>query len=138
MDAVLSGRVQMREVKVKKLDLLERVRANRSKHVAEFQEACAGYKDQAVAKIDQVMGDLKERIARLREGETVALLSVHFGLNPPESHEKDYDQVITMLEMSVDDELSIRSDEFACYVMDEWDWTAAWRTTTANYGNSKK
>lgn len=61
------------------------------------------------------------------------LAAVMFDLQVPQNHAKDYDQVIAMLEMCVDDELSIRSDEFACYVMDDWDWKEDFLHTNKRY-----
>ena len=41
--------------------------------------------------------------------------------------------MILMLEMSVDEELTVRSDEFACYVMDDWLWKDDWQVSNAGY-----
>lgn len=112
----------MREVKVKRSELLEKVRLNRKKHVAEYEEAVAGYKKAAIQEVDRALERLRARIDELQAGEVIHLQAVSFNLRVPENHAKDYDQVITMLEMSVDEELSVRSDEFACYVMDDWGW----------------
>ena len=37
-----------------------------------------------------------------------------------EGHEKDYNQMINMLQMSVDEELELDSEDFAKFVMDDW------------------
>jgi len=112
----------MREVKVKKQDLLGKVKVNREKHISEYEEAVVGYKAAAIQEIERGMNKLKRQVSELREGEVVRLAAVSFNLQVPENHARDYDQVIEMLTMSVDEELSIRSDEFACYVMDNWEW----------------
>ena len=123
----------MREVKCKTSELLEKVRANRKTHIAEYAEAVEGYKDQAKAAIEKAMIRLKARIDDLKGGEVLALHHISFDLAVPENHAKDYDQVILMLEMSVDEVLTIRSDEFACYVMDDWSWKEDWSNTTRMY-----
>lgn len=133
MDGVLAGRVQMREVKVNKADLLKVIRENRTKHIEEFKEACDGYKEMALAKITDVMEELKGKIGRLKEGQAIALMAVNFGLQVPESHEAEYDTVIRMLEMSIDDTLLVRTDEFECYVMDRWDWKDRWSASNVGY-----
>ena len=112
----------MRDVKVKRTELLEKVKANREKHIAEYHEAVDGYKAAALAEIDKGVQSLRRQVESLQDGEMLRLAGVHFSLAVPENHAKDYDQVIAMLEMSVDAELTVRSDEFACYVMDDWDW----------------
>jgi hypothetical protein len=122
MRAVLERGMKMRKVKVKRDELLERVKTNRENHIAEYEEAVIGYKEKAKLEIEKAMGRLAKRVDELEEGEVLILSSVHFNLEVPRNHEKDYDQVIQMLEMSVDDELEIMTDEFACYVMDDWTW----------------
>ena len=133
MRAIIEKGMKMREVKVLRSVLLEKVRENREKHIKDYHDACEGYKAQAIQRIDEVMGDIKSRIERLRQGQVIELVAVSFGLNVPRSHEKDYDQVIAMLQMSVDDTLTVRSDEFACYVMDDWEWKAEWTHSNSMY-----
>ena len=133
MRAVLQGRVQMRDVKVKKEVLLEAVTKNRLTHIAEYESAVIGYKEEAVKEIDRAMGKLKRQVEELQGGDVMRLVAVAFDLKVPENHEKDYDQVIAMLVMCVDDELTIRSDEFACYVMDNWDWKQDFLHTNRRY-----
>lgn len=133
MRAILERGMKMREVKVRRDDLLVKVRENKEKHIREYKEACEGYRQQALVKIDEVTKHLVQKVQSLKEGEYIGLASITFGLDVPQSHEKDYDQVIAMLEMSVDDLLTIRSDEFACYVMDDWDWRADWKMSNSKY-----
>jgi len=53
-------------------------------------------------------------------------------LTEPSNHVKDYDRVITMLEMSVDDTITLDAQAFDRYVMDNWDWSRfALATNTA-------
>ncbi len=123
----------MRDVKVKLSDLLAKVKANRETHIADYHEAVAGYKSAAIAEIEKGMGALKRQVEGLQSGEMICLAAVRFDLVVPENHSKDYDQVIAMLDMSVDEELTIRSDEFACYVMDDWEWKRDWEVSNMAY-----
>jgi hypothetical protein len=133
MRATLERGMKMRKVKVKREELLVKVKANREKHVAEYEEAVIGYKEEAIRAVDKVMGHLKTRIHDLEAGEVLYLHAVAFDLEVPQNHSKDYDQVIEMLTMSVDEELEIQSDEFACYVMDDWDWKQDFLHTNRKY-----
>lgn len=123
----------MRNVRVKKEDLLGKIKANRESHIREYKEACAGYKDAALAKIDEVFDELKDRIANLKEGHVIELVAVHFGLEVPVSYESHYDRAIGMLEMSLDTEVEITSEEYQQYVMDDWQWKESFTTTAASY-----
>ena len=135
MRAMLERSMQMREVKVNRDELVEKVRANRIKHIEEYEEAVDGYKEAALEAIDKAMARLKCGIQDLEAGEVLALHAVTFNLQVPQNHSRDYDQVIAMLEMSVDDQLTIRADEFACYVMDDWDWKSDFLATNSVYRN---
>lgn len=133
MDAVMQGYVKMREVKVKRVDLLAKIKANRIKHIEEYDKSVEGYKIEAKERVEAALKDLQDRIDKLKAGQQINLAGIVFNLQVPENHTADYDQVIEMLEMSVDEELKIQSDEFACYVMDRWDWKDRFTLTNRAY-----
>lgn len=113
----------METVKVKKQELLENLRDNREEHREIFLEALEGYHKAAI-KI------LEERIEEAKGNKRVSL---HFGLVVPQDQTKTYDRVIKMLEMSVDDEISLTQQEFANYVMDDWSWMDQFLTSNSTY-----
>lgn len=123
----------MYQVKVRKSKLLEKIKVNREKHIKEYKEACAGYKEAALAKVTEVFEELREKIADLKEGRVIELAMIQFSLDVPRSFEDHYDRAIGMLEMSVEDELQITADEYSQYVMDKWQWKQEFTTTTSNY-----
>lgn len=154
MRAVAQGRCKMRSVKVETANLLRIVKANREKHIAEYHEAVKNYKELALAKVREVYSkaeielaraakNISERIESMTEKDIergqgfsncIQLLSaVNFNLTVPQSHQKDYDQVISMLDMCVDKEITIMSDEHACYCMDDWDWKQEFQTVSETY-----
>jgi len=135
MLATLQGRHGMREVKVKRVELLAKVVENRAKHVKEYNEAVEGYKEAAIGKLNEVITELEERAEKVeQEDGPFRLDTIGFGsVVVPTSHEKDYNQVIEMLRMSVDDALTIKTDEFACYVMDDWDWSSEFKNVSQMY-----
>ena len=49
-------------------------------------------------------------------------------LTEPSNHAKDYDRVITMLEMSVDDTITLDAQAF-----DNWDWSRFALATNTTY-----
>lgn len=126
-----------REVKVRRDELLGVLRTNRAQHIAEFKEACAGYREQALKRIDEIFGDLRDQINGLRDGQTIAVVGLQFGLSVPESHEKAYDQIIRMMEMSVDEEITLTCSQFGCFVMDDWDWKEKWSASNRTYLGKK-
>src|SRR6185295_867061 len=78
------------------------------------------------------------KINGLKEGQTIAVVGLQFGLNVPQSHEKAYDQIIRMMEMSVDEEITLTCSQFACFVMDDWDWKEQWSASNATYLGKKE
>lgn len=114
----------MQKVTVKKVDLLEKVKQNREEHLAEYKEA----KEKMV---EEIRNYHEQQLLVINSG------SIEFDTNynflEPENHEKDYDQVITMLEMSTEEVIELTNHEFAQYVMDEWGWKDAFKMINSTY-----
>jgi hypothetical protein len=110
----------MNTVKVKREELLTKVRANRDAHRDLFLKAQEGYRKLVIEELDRMLADAKA-------GRKV---SRSIDLAEPVDHTFDYDRVIMMLEMSVDDTVTLDALEFNQYVMDNWEWSKL-----ANYTN---
>ncbi len=113
----------MRTVTVKKEDLLKILKENRDNHRAIFEEAQKNYRERAIEELDR----------RLRDAEEGRRIDVAIYLPAPEDHTKDYDRVIRMVEMSIEDNVELTNQEFAQYVQDDWSWRRAWVANTASY-----
>jgi len=98
----------MNTVKVKREDLLTKVRANRDAHRELFLKAQDGYRKLVIEELDRMLADAKEGRPIQRS----------VTLTEPSNHIKDYDRVITMLKMSVDETIILDAGEFGHYVMD--------------------
>jgi hypothetical protein len=78
----------------------------------------------------------EDREVKVRREELLDVLKknrAQFGLDVPESHEKAYDQIIRMMEMSVDQEITLTCSQFGCFVMDDWDWKEKWAASNSAY-----
>lgn len=113
----------MQVVKVKKSELLAKLKASRFEHREIFLEALDGYHKAAIEAL----------AARVKEAKDNKRVNLYFGLEQPIDQTKEYDRVITMLEMSVDDEIELTQQEFANYVMDDWSWMSQFLTSNAGY-----
>jgi hypothetical protein len=113
----------MNAVKVKREDLLTKVRANREAHRELFLKAQEGYRKLVIEELDRMLADAKagRRISR------------SINLAEPVDHTYEYDRVIMMLEMSVDDTIMLDSQDFHRYVMDSWDWSRFALSTNSAY-----
>lgn len=56
----------------------------------------------------------------------------------PENYISDYIRAIAMLEMSVDDVISLSQIQFDQYVMDKWVWKDSFKAINATYSSTKK
>jgi hypothetical protein len=116
----------MKNVKMNRLELLEIVKQNAKKHLADFDEAVIDYKV-LVAKLAKSnlklanTGDLKE-IAKMKKipGEPVA-------------YADNYSRAIRMLELSVEDTIEIEEHIFNQLVLDEWGWKQSFVAAGALY-----
>lgn len=102
----------MQKVKVKISDLKEKLKTNREGHRALFLKAQEGYRQTVIELLEKT----------LEEARNHKRIDMRFHLPAPVDQTKDYDRVLAMLEMSVDDEIEITQHEFANYVMDDWAW----------------
>lgn len=116
----------MDKTTVKKSELLEKVTANRAKHIEQYADSVNDYKALALVQLDDAVNSLKSRIGELKAGQVMQLGSISFSLKVPEDHTTDYDRTILMLQMSVDETIEISCAEFESYVMDRWDWKRNW------------
>ena len=109
--------------RVKRTDLLEILKLNRENHINTFNEAVVNYRQ-------RLLEELEQRIKDVTEGKKV----VHIiALPTPEEHTADYDRIIKMLTMSLDDEVTLEEELFEQYVNDVWLWNRAFMANTTSY-----
>lgn len=113
----------MRTVKVKRLDLLDRIAKNRTAHRDLFLKAQEGYRADVIEELDRMLKDA-------RDGK---IIRRSIDLAEPQDHTADYDRVIDMLTMSQDAIIEIGAVEFDQYVRDNWAWTAFANATNTMY-----
>lgn len=111
--------------KVKKEELIGHISKNREKHISEFNIAIGKYRETAITR-------LKKELNAAENGLKFSLNFIH--VIKPQSHEKDYDKVIGLLEMCVDDFMEITAQDYSQYVLDQWDWTHEFSTSNSFYG----
>jgi hypothetical protein len=113
----------MREVKVPKQKLQEKVKANRDQHRGQYEKAIKGWRREAM-RICQTA---------IEECEKGSLVTRIITEAPPQDHTKDYDRVLAMLEMSVDTELTLDQQTFRQYALDDWQWKEEWVGSNSKY-----
>ena len=113
----------MEAITVNVVDLKGKLKENRSKHRAIFEEAVEGYRKAAVEL-------LEAHIARIKNGK---LERVMVQLPLPEDHTLDYDRVLAMLDMHIEDTIDVEEHDFQSYVLDDWTWKRQFLTSSADY-----
>ena len=113
----------MQEVKVNKKWLKEVLLENREKHREEYLKAFEGYRSACIEA-------LEENLEALKKGKFRRVMIME---SAPEDHTKDYDLIISMLDASVDEEITLLSSEYNNYVRDEWGWSQMWKASNTKY-----
>jgi len=115
-------------ITVDKREMLEKLYANRDQHVKDFEEAFRGFQNLCVKT-------LRKRARAIASGKETSAPSswMRFFLEPPSNHERDYTQVIEMLEMAQETEIEVDGAQFRQWVQDEWEWTKSFAGTKTLY-----
>lgn len=113
----------MDSIKVKKSELLEKLKVNRDAHKDIFDRACEGYRKMAIDLLEQMLSEAKAGKVIRRKVE----------LQEPINQTKDYNRAIAMLEMAQDDIIELSEHDFAQYVLDDWSWKDQFTTTNSRY-----
>jgi hypothetical protein len=107
----------------KKSELLAIIKENRDKHRAVFIEAQENYRIKVIAELDRRLTDAKEG----RQIDTFIQLIA------PQDQTKNYDRVIKMLEMSVEEQIPLTDVEFSQFILDRWSWTRQFAASNKSY-----
>jgi hypothetical protein len=92
----------MNDVKVKREELLNKVRANRDAHRSLFLLAQEGYRKLVIEELDKMLANARAGLPIKRS----------VSLTEPSDHTKDYDRVVAMLEMSVEETITLEAQDF--------------------------
>jgi len=122
----------MEKIKVNKNELISVLKTNRDKHAQKYTEASAGY-------VMMVETELKKKLKEVRSGNDFDLNFHH--LQKPESHVENYNDAIGMLEVSIDENISISMEDYLKYYKNKWEWCNYWSSQNTayltHYTNSK-
>ena len=116
----------MRSVKLDKKELLGIVRANKEKHIEQYNEAVADYKAAAIKLA-------KENLKLANTGDLEKISKIKAMPSVPTSYEDNYERAIRMLELSVDSIIELEEHIFNQLVLDEWQWKHQFAVASALY-----
>lgn len=113
-------------VNVDRLKLLDKLRENRDAHKAAYILAVAGFRDDVLTTL------LTLTAAQQTSNVAIDLKDIQ-QLSAPVSYESEYDNVIEMLEISVDGTIQLDSSAFKAYWKDEWSWKRSFMVANSKY-----
>jgi hypothetical protein len=115
----------MREVKVRKDELIGKIKDNMETHQSTYDTAVEEFTAQQTAL-------LEEMLEKARTGKNFDRLALS-RMPVPENHIDDYRRALAQLEMEVDDEIVLQQHEFNQLVLDEWEWSRNFTANTIGY-----
>lgn len=118
----------MTTVTVKTADLLAKLHENKTIHEKEFNELQEIYLNNVISGLSKILEDAKTK----KSQNPITSLS----LTKPKSFIKDYEEIIGMLEMSIQEEFAITQEEFRNYVLNIWSWTNQFEMIKSAYSRS--
>ena len=115
-------------ISVRREELIEKVKKNRDEHEKIFLEAVEGYREEALKR-------LNEYIDEIRDGKVIRN---YWQMPTPENHLEEYDRVIGLLEMGVEDVVKMSDVEYQSYVLDNWQWKKAFLMSNSYYSQTAR
>lgn len=124
-------------VTVNKVALLTILRDNRTKHLAEFQEACVVYRRRVSEEVSlQMTALLKYQHAFASASWEGLPVFPSIGLHKlpqPQNFVKSYDRAIGMLELHANETMTIDMATYQRFVEDDWEWSAQAKIANSGY-----
>ncbi|BCG50216.1 hypothetical protein [Ralstonia phage RP13] len=114
--------MRQKSVNVDRLELITVLKKNRELHKQQYEEAVNDYRQAIYLSLQQALEDVK-----ICSNEELLKLRVQF--NVPVSHLHDYDEVIEIMEVSVDKFIQIDNESFRAYYKNEWAWSESFNAT---------
>jgi CO dehydrogenase/acetyl-CoA synthase alpha subunit len=114
-------------VNVSRKDLLAKLKENVAIHKKDYAEALIGYKIKLVADLKAAL-----EIAEKTPLEKIQSLSAP-RYDYPRNYESEYNEIIDMMEVSVDDVIQLDSSSFKQYFKNEWAWSSQFNSSATLY-----
>jgi len=116
----------MKEITMKKSTLIDTIKKNLEVHVKEYKEMHVLYSIKAIELT-------KELLSKVEKDATGVYLAI--SLTEPTSSEESYNTALEMLELEVNDTVTISEKEFKQYIKDEWNWSHSFAISKTAYLN---
>lgn len=123
----------MDNVTIRKDVLKEKLQENLAIHDEIYEEAVENYWKSVTKdfkeKVEEVNGLIK------KQDLTHGGISIGIRISAPENHREAYEDVLSMLEYEVDDEVTLSQHDFKSYVLNQWQWSNQFLMSNAVYAS---
>ena len=117
----------MKDITVKKADLLKKLYANRRAHQELYDKACDVYRTEVAEELQKMLSDCRNS--------PINAIQTHVSLERPVSYLPVYDRAIGMLEMNIKSTVELDETSFNQYVLDNWSWKLHVSTLNSSYAS---
>jgi len=117
----------MKNVIVKKADLLAALKENKQKHNTIHAAAIEGYWKELEAELKANL-----KLARSRKE---GVMDVYVRVSAPQNHEDDYEKVIHMVECHEEELIELSDQEFDAYYRNNWHWRSDFLGSNTMYAS---
>ena len=118
----------MKPLTFEKFKVIEKLKENRKKHVANYESAKIKFKERAEEQAKAIV----ESVRSFDFSDDLTLKKT-IDLPIPVSYEEEYDRAIMALEMCKDTEIVMGNDDVQRYLMDKWEWRRNFESVTNSY-----
>ena len=131
-------------VKVKKAEMIKKLKENRKKHKEDYDEAKAEYKLCYMEQLINLKNKMKDSTKSLEQlikiedlnRESLPKVNFNFQLTVPSHHLECYDSTLDMVDASIHSFIILSACEFNKYYRDDWDWKGEFSHTMRHYQSS--
>lgn len=111
-----------RTIRVKKADLMNKIKENKERHIQEYKKAVDAYKKEALSQLEKLKVDAED-----------GKLNLRLDLVVPVDSSENYDKILEMFEWEVEDIVELSQSEFREYIQDETDFARAAKFANSSY-----
>lgn len=115
--------INNKSVNVDRKDMIQAIKAGLKIHEKEYNEAFEEYKAKVLSEYDRLHKMIKD-------GD---FSNTKIDITPPADHKQDYLDVIEMMEVSVDQIISLDLEAYKAYYKNQWTWSRVFAATRASY-----
>ena len=113
------------EIVASKGEVLERLQTNLAKHKKVIEEARAAF-------VKRCRRILKKELKKVGQGR---IQNMNVSLRAPEDHSGEYETAIEMMQLHVEDHVTLSTAEVRSLMMDKWDWMQQFLMTNYAFSN---